>query len=225
MSAPREGPNPLRPYYIPPSVGPSGPQNGTFATNAGSKHVSSTSTNSFGSSARNILADMDYTDYIPESSPSSSAIIKGLVEQAIWKYTSIFLAQPFEVAKTVLQVQASSHAQESVAKEAFADDMRRRPDSYRRDSYEVGGQCSKATISWLTEGLRCFPMMIPTLILLPTSLPQHLLHTHQLDVHGRDEGTALQNQTVSREFTRPNRLRQNHANPLTPLILNHLPRY
>ena len=146
MSNPREGPNPLRPYYIPPSVGPSGPQNGTLATNAGSKHVSSTSTNSFGSSARNILADMDYTDYIPESSPSSTVVIKGLVEQAIWKYTSVFLAQPFEVAKTVLQVQAGREAQKSLAKETLAIDMRRRPDSYRRDSYEVESRCSKATI-------------------------------------------------------------------------------
>lgn len=139
MSTPREGPNPLRPYYVPPSVGPSGPQNGTFATNAGSKHVSSTSTNSFGSSARNILADMDYTDYIPESSPSSTAIVKALVEQAIWKYTSVFLAQPFDVAKTVLQVQAGGQAQRVQAKEVVADDMRKRPGGYRRDSYEVGG--------------------------------------------------------------------------------------
>ena len=138
MSTPREPPNPLRPYYVPPSVGSSQPQNGTFATNASSKHVSSTSTNSFGSSARNILADMDYTDYIPESSPSSKAIIKGLVEQAMWKYTSVFLAQPFEVAKTVLQVQAGGQAQKSQPKEALLEDMRRRPGSYRRDSYEVG---------------------------------------------------------------------------------------
>lgn len=225
MSAPREGPNPLRPYYIPPSVSPSGPQNGTFATNAGSKHISSTSTNSFGSSARNILADMDYTDYIPESSPSSSAIAKGLVEQAIWKYTSIFLAQPFEIAKTVLQVQAGSQPQKSLAKEAFADDIRRRPGSYRRDSSEVGGRCSKATISWLIKGPRCFPMMIPTPTLLPTSLLQHLLHIHQLDVPGRGEGMALQNQTVYHESTRPNRLRQNHTNLLTHSTLNHLPQY
>ena len=139
MSTPREGPNPLRPYYVPPSVGPSGPQNGTLATNAGSKHVSSTSTNTFGSSARNILADMDYTDYIPESSPSSTAIVKALVEQAMWKYTSVFLAQPFDVAKTVLQVQAGGQAPRSQAKEVVADDMRRRPGAYRRDSYEVGG--------------------------------------------------------------------------------------
>lgn len=80
---------------------------------------------------------MDYTDYMPESSPSSTAVMKGLVEQAIWKYTSVFLAQPFEVAKTVLQVQAGSQAQKSLAKEKFTDDMRRRPGSYRRDSFEV----------------------------------------------------------------------------------------
>lgn len=147
MSSPREGPNPLRPYYIPPSVGPSGPQNGTFATNVGSKHVSSTSTNSFGSSARNILADMDYTDYIPESSPSSTKVMKGLVEQAIWKYTSIFLAQPFEVAKMVLQVQAGGQAQKSQAKDVLADDVRRRPGNYRRDSYEVEDNCGEAATS------------------------------------------------------------------------------
>lgn len=143
MSTAREGPNPLRPYYVPPSVGPSGPQNGTLATNAGSKLVSSTSTNSFGSSARNILADMDYTDYIPESSPSSTAIVKGLVEQAVWKYTSIFLAQPFDVAKTVLQVQAGGQPQKTLTNEVFADDMRRRPGNYRRDSHEVGEMVMK----------------------------------------------------------------------------------
>lgn len=82
---------------------------------------------------------MDYTDYIPESSPSSTAVMKGLVEQAIWKYTSVFLAQPFEVAKTVLQVQAGSQVQKSLAKEAFVDDLHRRSGSYRRDSYEVLG--------------------------------------------------------------------------------------
>lgn len=90
---------------------------------------------------------MDYSDYIPESSPSSTAVVKGLVEQAIWKYTSVFLAQPFEVAKTVLQVQAGSQAQKPLPKETFAEDMRSRSGSYGRDSYEVGGQSSKATSS------------------------------------------------------------------------------
>ena len=223
MSTQREGPNPLRPYYIPPSVGPSGPQNGTFATNAGSKHVS-TSTNSFGSSARNILADMDYTDYIPESSPSSTAVIKGLVEQAIWKYTSVFLAQPFEVAKTVLQAQAGGHAQKPQAKEAYADDMRRRPGSYRRESYEVGEIRRDYTI-WLIKMLRCFLTMIRTLTLLPTSLPQHLSHRHRPGAHGHGEGMALKNQTVFPVSTRLNRLRRNHTSLRTPSTSSHLPQY
>lgn len=38
-------------------------------------------------------------------------MVKRLMDQAIWNYTSVLLAQPFEVAKTVLQVHlASSHA-------------------------------------------------------------------------------------------------------------------
>lgn len=225
MSAPREGPNPLRPYYVPPSVGPSGPQNGTFATSAGSKHVSSMSTNSMGSSARNILAEMDYKDYIPESSPSSTGVMGKLMEQAISKYITVFLAQPFEVAKTVLQVQAGSQTQKSLANEPFADDMRRRPGSYRRDSYEVGGNLSKVDYLWLIKVPRCFLMTIRTLTLLPTSLPRHLSHILQLDAQGHGDGMALQSQTVSHESTRPSRLRQNHINLLTPSTSNHLPQY
>ncbi|KAL8672057.1 MAG: hypothetical protein Q9168_003452 [Polycauliona sp. 1 TL-2023] len=110
MSSPKEGPNPLRPYYIPPSVGgPAGaPSRSQPSPNLGSKYGASPSATSpgFGSSARNILADMDYSDYLSDSSPSSTATIKALAEQALWKYTSVFLAQPFDVAKTLLQVRA-----------------------------------------------------------------------------------------------------------------------
>lgn len=137
MATPRE-PNPLRPYYIPPSVGlwPEANPNGSAATNISGKHAS-TSTNSFGSSARNILADMDYSEYLSDSSPSPSEVIKGLVEQVVWKYTSVFLAQPFEVAKTILQVQVASRGQKVIGKDAHAEDMRRKPGNYRRDSYQV----------------------------------------------------------------------------------------
>ena len=143
MSAPREGPNPLRPYYVPPSVGPAQDfHNTTFtSTHIGSKHASTgTATNSFGSSARNILADMDYSEYIPDASPSSSEIGKQLVEQAIWKYTSVFLAQPFEVAKTVLQVQIAPGDQRSSAQARVAEKVRRQPGRYRdaEDIYGVG---------------------------------------------------------------------------------------
>lgn len=143
MSAPREGPNPLRPYYVPPSVGPVQDLHNTTSTSTyiGSKHASTgTATNSFGSSARNILADMDYSEFIPAASPSSSEIGKQLVEQAIWKYTSVFLAQPFEVAKTVLQVQlAPGGDQRLSAQSRVAEKVRRQPGRYRdtEDIYDV----------------------------------------------------------------------------------------
>ena len=140
MSAPREGPNPLRPYYIPPSVGaPSGTlANGSTAPHIGSKYAS-TSTNSFGSSARNILADMDYSEYFSGSAPSAKEVVKQLAEQATWKYTSLFLAQPFEVAKTVLQVHVARSASKSSAQGQAEERTRRRPDAYRDkdDLYEV----------------------------------------------------------------------------------------
>lgn len=135
-----EGPNPLRPYYIPPSAGSSLDYSQTLSSpsDIGSKHASATTTtSSFGSSARNILADMDYTDYLSESSPSSADIVKRLLEQALWKYTSVFLAQPFEVAKTVLQVQLSNAGQKATAQSGPAEDSRRRPSSQWNDVYEV----------------------------------------------------------------------------------------
>jgi len=134
MSSSREGPNPLRPYYIPPSVGlPADPTpNTTFANSFGSKHVPSTSKTSFGSSARDILSDLDYSEYLSDSSPSAVEVIKGLADQALWKYTSVLLAQPFEVAKTVLEVHV---ARDGTRSAAAAEDMRRRPGSYRDDMY------------------------------------------------------------------------------------------
>ncbi|CAO1606062.1 hypothetical protein XANCAGTX0491_009561 [Xanthoria calcicola] len=114
MSAPKDGPNPLRPYYVPPSVGNNaGTQSSSQPSpSLGVKYGSSPSASSpsFGSSARNILADMDYSDYLSDPSPSSTATVKALAEQALWKYTSVFLAQPFDVAKTLLQVRMPGSA-------------------------------------------------------------------------------------------------------------------
>ena len=138
MATPREGPNPLRPYYIPPSVGESldFQQNASTAAKLSSKHAS-TSTDSFGSSTRNILADMDYSDYISDSGTSPTDALKGLVEKALWRYTSIFLAQPFEVSKTILQVQLARAGQRPVLRLGDEDEMRRRPGNFRRESYHV----------------------------------------------------------------------------------------
>lgn len=141
MSGQRE-PNPLRPYYIPPSVGaPTGTSpNASTAPNLSSKHgASATASGSFGSSARNILADLDYSDYIANPSPSSKDVVKQLAEQAIWKYISVFLAQPFDVAKTILQVRDAGADTKLLAQAHTAERMRRRPDAYRDrdDLYDV----------------------------------------------------------------------------------------
>ena len=101
MATSRDTPNPLRPYYIPPSIGL--PPD-TTANNTAPPSHSPPSKPSFGTHARDILSDLDYGDYLSDSSPSLAEMAKKLVDQAIWNYTTVLLAQPLEVAKTVLQV-------------------------------------------------------------------------------------------------------------------------
>lgn len=109
MSTSRDGPNPLRPYYVPPLVGLPSEANSRISTTSKTHSEygsASPRTTSFGSSTRDILADIDYSEYLSDSSPSTTA--RQLAEQAIWKYASVFLAQPFEIAKTILQVHATN---------------------------------------------------------------------------------------------------------------------
>lgn len=169
MSAPREGPNPLRPYYIPPSVGPR-PLSGTessAAPNIGSKPPSSISDPrpSLGSSARDLLSDLDYSDYLSDTSPSATAVVKRLVDRALWKYSSVLLAQPFEVAKTVLQVQHDASPQR-----ALNEDTRRRPAGYREEAYDV---CPQQQFGdYEADSPSRFPQTTPIPTNPPTSPPQ-----------------------------------------------------
>ncbi|KAI1043378.1 hypothetical protein LB505_002098 [Fusarium chuoi] len=107
MSTHREGVNPLRPYYIPPTIGeaaetvnksspsPNPFPDGRHVTAAGERYASK---------ARDILSDLEYNDYLGDTSPSMVQNVKDLVDELLWKYTSVLMAQPFEVAKTLLQV-------------------------------------------------------------------------------------------------------------------------
>jgi mitochondrial fusion and transport protein UGO1 len=106
MSFSRDEPNPLRPYAVPASYQPvgSGPSGASKSRVNASKPPSGART-SYGSAGRDILSDIDYSNYLPDASPSVTEMIKNLVDQGVWKYTSVLLAQPFEVAKIVLQVQ------------------------------------------------------------------------------------------------------------------------
>ncbi|RAL01985.1 mitofusin complex protein UGO1 [Aspergillus ibericus CBS 121593] len=95
MTAPLDGPNPLRPYYFPPSLG-------LDAANASSPPDASSSTQVFGGSARDLLPDLDYSEYL-DNSPSLSSWIRDALDQALWRYSAVLTAQPFDVAKTILQ--------------------------------------------------------------------------------------------------------------------------
>ncbi|ETN46413.1 uncharacterized protein HMPREF1541_00597 [Cyphellophora europaea CBS 101466] len=101
MEAPRQGPNPLRPYYIPPSIG---------ETVAPAANATASASKAPASSSSFTFPDIDYSEYIPDGSPSVTGSLKSLLDQAVWKYTSVLMAQPFEVAKVILQVRV---AQES----------------------------------------------------------------------------------------------------------------
>ncbi|CZS89523.1 hypothetical protein WAI453_002713 [Rhynchosporium graminicola] len=102
MSTSREGPNPLRPYYKPPSIGiPQdlpGPSSSNGTHGLGPRNGSAAS---YASSARDIFSDIDYADY---GSPSTVESVKKQVDDWVYRYMSILLAQPFDVAKTILQV-------------------------------------------------------------------------------------------------------------------------
>jgi len=92
-----QSPNPLRPYYIPPSIGKST----DAASNATTGLSKPSPTSSFA------FPDIDYSEYISEASPSVIGSVKSVVDQALWKYASVLLAQPFEVAKLILQVRVA----------------------------------------------------------------------------------------------------------------------
>lgn len=96
IMASREGINPLRPYYIPPSgLSP--------ASNAPAEVASPSSAQVFGSTAREFMPDLDYADYL-EASPSVSDWARDALNRALVRYTKVLTAQPFDVAKTILQV-------------------------------------------------------------------------------------------------------------------------
>lgn len=137
MSNPREGPNPLRPYYIPPSIGlPPTPVAG--ATSTGTTHgvgLRNGTTASYASSAREMFTDIDYSDYLTESSPSSVDTVRRLLDEAVYRYFSVLLAQPFDVAKTILQVRKQASIQKSAAQEAIFKDLHSPSPSYGNSIY------------------------------------------------------------------------------------------
>ncbi|KAE8447863.1 hypothetical protein EG329_010092 [Mollisiaceae sp. DMI_Dod_QoI] len=133
MSTSRDMPNPLRPYYKPPSIGvPQDPPNTTSSGPHGPGPRNSSAA-SYASSARDIFSDMDYSDYLSDTSPSTFESARKQVDEWFYKYMSALLAQPFDVAKTILQVRTQAVENASVS---VADDTRPQRSSYRDSIYD-----------------------------------------------------------------------------------------
>ncbi len=126
MSTTREGPNPLRPYYKPPSIGI--PQDFPGTTSSGTHGLGprNGSAASYASSARDILSDIDYTDY---GSPSTVESVKKQIDDWVYRYMSILLGQPFDVAKTVLQIRSQ------VIDDGTITDIKPLRTSYKESAY------------------------------------------------------------------------------------------
>ncbi|KAA8647589.1 hypothetical protein EYZ11_004951 [Aspergillus tanneri] len=122
-----QGPNPLRPYYIPPAMGLE-VTHATSPPDASSAQV-------FGSSARDLLPDLDYSDYL-DNSPSISSWLRDALDRSIWRYTSVLSAQPFDVAKTILQTYVVPDASEGHWPK---DERRRSGASARGNPYDSSG--------------------------------------------------------------------------------------
>lgn len=132
MSSSREGINPLRPYYIPPSLG--------LDTTNGTSPPAASSTQVFGGSARDLLPDLDYSDYL-ESSPSVSSWFRDGLDSSIRRYLSTLTGQPLDVAKTILQAYV---APDALNGSGPRDSHRRHPSTPASDSYEDEEVCESA---------------------------------------------------------------------------------
>ncbi|KAL8709516.1 MAG: hypothetical protein Q9220_005758 [cf. Caloplaca sp. 1 TL-2023] len=180
MSTSKDEPNPLRPYYVPPSVGRSpnltskDSHSPKLSGNYGSSQQPTSP--SFGSSARNILADMDYSEYLSETSPSSSQTVKKIAERAIWKYASVFLAQPFEVAKVVLQVRAPNTGLKGSFQTAQADEGRRKPFRSRGNDAHHDLELPRLSKKHHPASLEREDGRVLRITGLPQTLLYHILH-------------------------------------------------
>ncbi|KAL4958961.1 mitofusin complex protein UGO1 [Aspergillus stella-maris] len=123
----RDGPNPLRPYYVPPAIG--------FDQDGSSAPPNASSAQVFGNTARDLLPDLDYSDYL-ETSPSVSGWVRDALDTAFKRYSTVLMAQPFDVAKIILQSYVVPD--DSVGQFAKGDHQRSGRGS-RTDSYDDMG--------------------------------------------------------------------------------------
>lgn len=180
MSSNTEGVNPLRPYYIPPTIGeaptdvrPSGGPNSFSRGNA------TTAGSGYASKARDMFQDLDY-NYLNESQPSMVQSAKELLDELLWKYTSVLMAQPFEVAKMILQTR-DQDSSAAFSSQNTPDQSIKRSSSYASSSHGVCGpvrEAFHASIDVLSSYLTPTPMVTSQTISRPTFRTRHPQSTH-----------------------------------------------
>ncbi|KAL1894075.1 hypothetical protein Cpir12675_003859 [Ceratocystis pirilliformis] len=166
----RESVNPLRPYYIPPSLAEqhglaagvssttSNVSSSAVNVTASAVKTSATATSAAGrysSKARDMFSDLDYKDYISEPSPSVVTTARELLDDMMWKYTSVLMSQPFEVAKVLLQVRTCEEAQEAqVVEPIFETPKKPHPvASYSESGFGFGeGESDNEEPNYFTSG-------------------------------------------------------------------------
>lgn len=111
---PREGVNPLRPYYIPAHIGDEPLAPGPGAAGVSSNPFFNGAHHGRESSSYALLDDLRDWSSRSGSAPASSFSLlrdaRQLVDDLLWRYASVLMAQPFEVAKTILQVRSAEEA-------------------------------------------------------------------------------------------------------------------
>jgi fusion and transport protein UGO1 len=143
MASHNEGVNPLRPYYIPPTIGEP-PE--ALPTPGPRAFTQANSTGRYASKARDIFSDIDYKDYLAEPSPSMIQTVKELLDELLWKYTSVLMAQPFEVAKTIMQVRIQDDLgglEAAAAAAAAAEEARQQQANQRINMDDEVGAASR----------------------------------------------------------------------------------
>ncbi|KAJ5176787.1 uncharacterized protein N7482_002664 [Penicillium canariense] len=159
--ASREGINPLRPYYIPQSgLSPS--------LNVTPEVTSPSSAQVFGSTARDLIPDIDYADYL-DSSPSVSDWVRDILNRALVRYSKVLTAQPLDVAKTILQVYVVPDPTEE-------QEDRRGPPGAEGSSYDSDSDSSGDESVYFTSAAPATPT--------PTSRSRRGRHHHITDRSG-----------------------------------------
>lgn len=85
-----------------------------------------------------MFSDIDYSDYMSDASPSTIDSIRKALDEALYRYVSILLSQPFDVAKTVLQVRRQDGAEEMIIKDAAQS---WREDRAYSDVWQINNVC------------------------------------------------------------------------------------